>query len=285
MAWGPYLWADGATQRFDGLSWNCADFQSTGIDPAASGRNTVARMLLDFLHTDTTARPWYLSQPLPTPTPAVAVVVNSAGYGKTVATGSIATIFGSNLSGGSAAAAVFPLPHELLGTRVEIDGTPALLYYVSPTQINFVVPAEGGSTLSVVRGSTAGAKVGPGIAFWAPGLFTLDSTPGGPAAAEHSDGTVISAANPARRGETIQIFGTGVGYVNPLLAIPVPVPVVQFGGQAGRVTYAGPAPGIPGVTQINVIVPLAAPTGNAVELSFQLGIAGSNAAVIAIGAN
>ena len=56
IAWGPYLWADGLRGRSDGLVWACADFMEDGVHPSASGRDKVAKMLLDFLHTDPTAR-------------------------------------------------------------------------------------------------------------------------------------------------------------------------------------------------------------------------------------
>ncbi|MBZ5586312.1 MAG: hypothetical protein LAQ30_29825, partial [Acidobacteriia bacterium] len=231
LAWGPDLWADGLTSRIDGLAWACADVRADdGTHPGPSALQKVAAMLLDFFHSDSTARPWYLAKQA-APAPAVAAVVNSAGWGMPVATGSLAALFGTNLATGAAQAAGFPLPRDLAGTRVEVDGAPALLYYVSPTQINFVVPVGGGQALTVVRNETASAPVNPGIVYWAPGLYTLDSLPTGPAAAEHADGSVIGPANPARRGETIQMFGTGLGFVNPLLLIAQPAPTLQGGGR------------------------------------------------------
>jgi uncharacterized protein (TIGR03437 family) len=238
-------------------------------------------MLLDFFHSDSTARAWYLAKQS-APAPAIGAAVNSAGYGTSMATGSLATIFGTNLAGGTGQAMAFPLPHELAGTRVEIDGVAALLYYVSPTQINFVIPPEGGLTLQVAAGETASAPLTPGFVFWAPGLYTMDGAINGPLAAEHAGGGVIDAAAEARRGETIQSFGTGLGFVNPLILIPQPEPIVLVGGRNATVTYAGPAPGLPGVTQVNFTIPSDAPTGPAVPVVFQLGSAASNAATLAI---
>jgi hypothetical protein len=63
VSWGPYLWADGLVPRSDGLTWSCSDFGSDGTHPSADGRRKVAQLLLDFVHTDRTAREWYLSQP------------------------------------------------------------------------------------------------------------------------------------------------------------------------------------------------------------------------------
>jgi lysophospholipase L1-like esterase len=60
LDWGPYLWADGLTPRSDGLIWECADFQSDGTHPSASGRQKVANMLLDFFKTNEMAVGWFL---------------------------------------------------------------------------------------------------------------------------------------------------------------------------------------------------------------------------------
>ena len=62
LSWGPYLWADGLKARSDGLTYACTDFNpSDGTHPAPGGaREKVARLLLDFLKTDSTARLWFL---------------------------------------------------------------------------------------------------------------------------------------------------------------------------------------------------------------------------------
>ncbi|MBZ5498578.1 MAG: hypothetical protein LAP85_19455 [Acidobacteriia bacterium] len=62
LAWGPYLWADGLNARRDGLIYKCSDLSSSdGTHPASPGaREKVARLLLDFLKSDSTAKPWFL---------------------------------------------------------------------------------------------------------------------------------------------------------------------------------------------------------------------------------
>jgi hypothetical protein len=60
LAWGPYLWADGTRPRSDGLTYDQSDLALDGTHPAPSGREKVARLLLDFFKTDATARPWFL---------------------------------------------------------------------------------------------------------------------------------------------------------------------------------------------------------------------------------
>ncbi len=263
LAWGPYLWADGLKPRSDGLTWACSDLrESDGTHPSPSGQQKVAAMLLDFLHSDSTARLWYLA-PQAAAEPKIGAVVNAAGYGTAVATGSAATLYGTALATEAVQAPGMPLPTELAGTRVEVDGVPALLYFISPEQINFVMPVSGGRSVVVFRNESASAAFPVDVTFWAPGIFTLDGLPDGPAAAQHAGGTTIDAERPARRGEVIQMYGAGLGFVNPSLKILTPEPVILVGGEKATVTYAGPAPGLPGVTQVNFAVPVSVDAGGA----------------------
>jgi hypothetical protein len=63
IAWGPYLWANGAAPRSDGLTWLPSELASDGTHPATPARQKVGRMLLDFLKTAPTARGWFLNAP------------------------------------------------------------------------------------------------------------------------------------------------------------------------------------------------------------------------------
>ena len=64
VLWGPYLWADGAKAREDGLMWLPRDVERDGVHPSQSGRDKVARLLLDFFKTDPLATPWYTGRGL-----------------------------------------------------------------------------------------------------------------------------------------------------------------------------------------------------------------------------
>ena len=60
LLWGPYLWAEGEKGRkLDDLVWLPGDFAGDGVHPSPSGREKVARLLLDFVTTDPLARPWF----------------------------------------------------------------------------------------------------------------------------------------------------------------------------------------------------------------------------------
>jgi hypothetical protein len=64
IAWGPYLWTDGVKGRpEDGLVWLKDDvIESDRTHPSPSGREKVAKLLLDFLKADPTSRPWFVGQ-------------------------------------------------------------------------------------------------------------------------------------------------------------------------------------------------------------------------------
>jgi hypothetical protein len=62
LAWGPYLWADGTKARSDGLVYLREDLAQDGTHPSMSGREKVAKLLLSFLRTDPTARPWFVKR-------------------------------------------------------------------------------------------------------------------------------------------------------------------------------------------------------------------------------
>jgi lysophospholipase L1-like esterase len=59
VLWGPYLWADGANPRSDGLTWLPANFREDGTHPSDSGRQKVADLLLSFFKTDPLAKTWF----------------------------------------------------------------------------------------------------------------------------------------------------------------------------------------------------------------------------------
>ncbi len=285
LAWGPYLWGDGMQMRPDGLVWRCSDLQDDGTHPSPSARTKVAAMLLDFFHTDPTARAWFVAPP-GGPTPMPAALVDAAGFGRSVATGSLATLFGENLAAGVASASALPLPMTLGGTSVEIGGEPAFLVYASPRQINLVMPrAPADPSVVVTRNGVRSSPLSAQLSLYAPGLFTLEGTGRGPAAALHADGRLITAQDPARRGETIMLFVTGIGVRNPMMRLPEFLPVVRIGGVSGEVSYYGTAPGFPGLEQINVTVPAEAPLGPDVPIEWQIASFRSNTATLAVAAS
>jgi uncharacterized protein (TIGR03437 family) len=163
------------------------------------------------------------------------------------------------------------LPYDLPGTGVTVllSAQPANVYYVSPTQINVLIPSQfraGTVNLQVVVNGRAGPKAPLTLEESAPALFEDAERY---VIATHADGSVISADSPAARGEIVVLYATGLGPVLPALVenrIPQSAAwlerltefEVRFNGTPvarDRILYAGAAPGFAGLYQINVRLP------------------------------
>lgn len=189
---------------------------------------------------------------------------------------SIGSMYGENLATGTTSALSQPLPTTLGGTSVTAtDGSgaqfPVPLLYVSPTQINFVVPngmAAGTATFAINNGSTTQTVTAP-IQAVAPTLFTASQNGTGVAAA---NAITVQASNPKLQNSTpvFQCGGSGCTSVPIQLGVDTPVYVSFYGTgirNAGSVTvtingvnapvqFYGPAPGFTGLDQVNVALDL-----------------------------
>lgn len=212
-------------------------------------------------------------------------VVNAASYDQSqIAPRSLITIFGTNLANSTANAANTPLATTLGGATVDIDGIPAPLLYVSPTQINAQVPAATNTgiprTARVVVTTAAGAS-DPATITISPrafGIFTMSATGCGAGAIlnVHADGsssvnTPESSFDPTK-DVALAVFGTGLGYApgvpdgspyipggttpsGGLLTGFIGLPDASGSTQGLTSIYAGPAPGLIGEDQLNLVVP------------------------------
>ncbi|MFN0169433.1 MAG: putative Ig domain-containing protein [Bryobacteraceae bacterium] len=214
--------------------------------------------------------------------------------GAAVAPGNLVQILGSDLAAAETTAS-FPAPTTLGGVTVLVGGRPAPLLYVSPTQINAQLPfglaTESSHAVLVSSGDRLAAPQAASLNSVQPGIASdADAT----ALARRLDGSLITAANPALPGETIQIFLAGLGPTTPAVPagavapadppalIQAPV-VVRINGRSADTTFAGLAPGLVGVYQVDLTIPagLAAGTG---ELIVEQSGRTSNTVRIAIGA-
>ena len=189
----------------------------------------------------------------------------------TVAPNTILSLFslGSQFGAGLQSFSTLPLPTTMQAIQVLLNGTPAPLFYVSPSQINLLIPnnapTSGTADLQVIRtdnGQTLGDTT-INMTTVAPGLFTASGTGNGQAAAINDDGTYNGATNPISRGHVLQVFGTGLGNIpgapNDGSAVSAATPTTEsataiIGGIACPVQYSGLAPGLVGVWQVNVYV-------------------------------
>ena len=216
-------------------------------------------------------------------------VVNAATYAPftaQISPGEVITLFGSGLISGSAASASAPFPNTLGGAQVLItpSGASAALnapvYYASATQISAVVPynlpnGTTAATVQVNNGGTLSNTVQVYVGTTSAGIFTLDNSGLGNAAVLHADYSVVSSSSPAKAGETVQVFLTGLGPVAPAvnagsaapssgtLAQVVNMPAVFIDGNPATITFAGLAPGLGGLYQVNVTIPSGVSSGQA----------------------
>jgi uncharacterized protein (TIGR03437 family) len=203
-------------------------------------------------------------------------VVNAASFapaGNPIAPGEFIALFGSGLAKSPQTAAP-PYPTSgLNGVTVLINTQPAAIYFVSPGQINCIVPygvAGPAATIVVNSGGTNSNSVSVPVAATAPGMFSTDQSGTGMGAIRHADFTLVNAASPAVGGETVLLYLTGMGAVDPAVADgagggsstlnrTTAQPAVLLGGNPGQVLYSGLAPGFPGLYQINVTLPALPP--------------------------
>ena len=227
-------------------------------------------------------------------------VTNAASFQSGIAPGGIVTIFGSNL--GASAGQVVTVtgtqwPQQLNGTSVAIDGVAAPVYRVlnlnGQEQLSVQAPwsVAGKEAVSVEVTTTAGRSAAVSVPVLAsqPGIFLLDAASSG---ATHADGTIVTAAHPATRGETVVLYLTGLGAVTDQPATGAPAsttglssalifPTVTIGGASAYVSFAGLTPGYIGLYQINVQVPVGLASG-LVGVTVQAGSVISNSAQIAV---
>jgi uncharacterized protein (TIGR03437 family) len=207
-------------------------------------------------------------------------VTNAASGEPGLVAGSLATIYGERLaaSEGLRLAARLPLPKMLDGVQVLVNGQAAPVLAVAAagarTQINFQVPlraGEGAATVTVLRNGAASEPVRVAVLAAQPGVFTLDGSTA--VVVHHQDNTLASPGRPLRRGEFAYLLATGLGAVtspppdgapapeNPLARVLRPVGVI-LGGVPCEVLFAGLAPGLAGVYQVNFRVSGAVASGD-----------------------
>jgi uncharacterized protein (TIGR03437 family) len=214
-----------------------------------------------------------------------------------LAPGGIISIYGNLLADDavSAPANQFPLPATLGNANVIIGGQTAPLLYVSPTQINAVVPfgLNTNTTYSLLlqRDLALSSPVPVNVAGAQPGPFQYD----GSAIVQDSRGTapvfLVTPSAPAQAGDVLVFYCAGLGVTNPLVADGVASPAnptaqptapvtVTIGGQNATVVYAGLVAGLAGLYQVNVDMPAGVTPGSAAVM---LTVAGqtSPAAIIA----
>ena len=217
------------------------------------------------------------------PTISAAGVTNGASFKTGLTAGGLITIFGANLSNnvrGFAAFSSAPLPTTLAGTRVLINGAAIPLFYVVniagteqiSAQVPFEIAGQQNVSLAIDNGRTVSPALQVPVLAAQPGIFLPDGVNG--AFLHGADNSLVTAAKPARAGEVVVLYCTGLGAVTPggvtgalasgtALSTTNIKPTVTVGGAAANIAFSGLAPALVGLYQINLTVPPGTPSGSA----------------------
>jgi uncharacterized protein (TIGR03437 family) len=206
---------------------------------------------------------------------------SSAPAGNPISPGEFVSLYGTGLAKSNQTAAP-PYPLTLNGVSVLINNKPAPLYFVSPGQLNVLVPfsTTGPTATIVVNNGVNSNTVTVPVAATSPGIYTLDQSGSGGGAILHADYSLVNAAKPAIGGETVLIYLTGLGTVTPTVADGTAGNIntlyrsdadvaVYVGGEPATVLFKGLAPGYPGLYQLNVTLPQFLPASGNLPLAIQ----------------
>ena len=233
------------------------------------------------------------------PVISTAAFTNAASFSSGGSPGAIATLFAGNVTRnltGVIYSPSVPLSTSLAGTSLTIDGKAAPIFNIvdvsGQEQISVQVPVDatvGTPVPLVFNNGFASATVQVTLTAVQPGIFTIDGTQ---AAATHLDFSLITASHPAAPGETIIVYATGLGAVDPVVATgaaasgtilsnTVTTYTATIAGQDAKVVFSGLGPNFVALGQVDLTVPIGAPSGLQ-ELVLTGGGASSNVAKIQV---
>jgi uncharacterized protein (TIGR03437 family) len=195
-------------------------------------------------------------------------IVNGATFAPgPVAPGSIVSIFGTDLAPSNYTAASVPLSQfPPFGISAFFTFQPGY-FYVSPSQWNIQIPSLAPGTYQLAIGSSS--IVSFTVVPVAPYIFVWN---GNRTVAQNADYSLNQRGNPASAGSAIMVYLTGQGAVDP----PVPdrfaaqaqplskivaTVTAAIDGHPADAPFAGLAPGLVGVGQVNVSIPIGLPAG------------------------
>jgi uncharacterized protein (TIGR03437 family) len=181
------------------------------------------------------------------------------------------------------------LPTQLDGTSVKINGKDAFVCLISPTQVNVLAPLDdtvGPVPVQVTTNGTVSASIMAQLLAYSPALFTAKDNS---LIAQHADFSLVSAASPAKPGETIMLYGSGFGATTPAVsggqvfsgtaALANPVKI-RIGGVDVPPSFAGLT--ATGLYQFNVTVPDATADGNTAVVATIGGVSSPGTAFIPV---
>jgi uncharacterized protein (TIGR03118 family) len=234
------------------------------------------------------------------PVITAANVLNGASFQPSIAPNTFITITGANLA---ATTRDFTnedivqgaLPTDIDNVSVTVNGTRAYVTYVSPTQLNVLLPVgtpTGAVKVQTFSSGLTSNEVTVQVAAVAPAFFMQSD--GKHVLAFHGDGTLVGptttkGATPAAAGETVVLYGTGFGATNPatpegmVISTPLPLatpPTATVGGASAQVVYSDLT--FAGVVQVNITIPASAASGDQPVVATASSVSSPAGAVITV---
>lgn len=208
-----------------------------------------------------------------------------------VAAGSIVSILGASLAPAATAGPESPMVQTLAGVTVRVGDRFLPLFFVSPGQVNVLLPddmAPGKQFLTVSSAGLPDVQAAFSLVRNAPGLFQQSKV----AVAVHEDGSPVSSESPARKGELLSLYGTGFGPVDHARPAGFPIPAdppfrlvdnaaVQVGDASIPPENAFAAPGKSGIDVVQFRLPDSVASGN-LEIRLTVNGQDSNTVVLPV---
>jgi uncharacterized protein (TIGR03437 family) len=230
----------------------------------------------DLLENNLYVTVYFVGSRTATTGPMIAEVANAEGESPIIAPNSWVEIKGVNLAPANEARTWAnsdfvknQLPTQLDGVSVTVNGKPAFVYYISPTQVNILTPPDamsGPVQVQLTNNTVIAASFAVDAQSLSPSFFVFN---GGPyVAATHANGAYLgpttlypSLTTPAKPGEVVVLYANGFGATStPVVSGSEtqsgslsPLPAIKIGGVGATVQFAGLV--APGQYQFNVVVP------------------------------
>jgi uncharacterized protein (TIGR03437 family) len=214
--------------------------------------------------------------------PKITAVVNAADGKLPVAPGGLISVYGQQMAPVNLATKEIPLPTALGESCLTVNGVAVPVLFVSGQQINGQLPfnVDGNAQMTLRTPGGISDNFNFSILPAAPSIFRSGAA--GPdtglATITRADnGELVTPTNPVHPGDSIVIWATGLGRTSPAIdsGMPAPAdplpsaviqPIIQLGGVALDIQYAGLVPGSVGLYQINAAVPRSVPLGLSIPL-------------------
>lgn len=197
-------------------------------------------------------------------------LVNGASFLPDMAPGALVSLFGTDLAWQARSLTPYDHTPGLGGVQVLINGNMAVVIYISPLQVNFLVPPSlppGRATVELLRDGAAGGPISVTLKNYAPALFLLE--PNVAVANRYPDWALATREYPAAAGEIVTLWAAGLGRLERAVGdLEVPQEANQIEARRqfrvmlngiplpdGQILYAGCAPGYYGLYQINLRLP------------------------------